>query len=107
MMTSPARRLTALVARFVAGQPLADFARDFEAFDATFDARTLPAQQRDIYWGLVDLIHLTRPDSAAPGLTREGALSPGSLSESALRDRLRHFRLVGADPDHQRDADAG
>ena len=87
-MSSPAAQINALVARFVAGQPFWDFYRDFMAFYENFDESVLSEMQRDLYWGVYDLVYMGQPDPVAPEDARVGL-----LGESTLRERLRHFHL--------------
>ena len=87
-VSSPAAQINALVDRFVAGQPFWDFHRAFMAFYESFDESVLPEMQRDLYWGLYDLVYMGQPDPVAPENARVGL-----LGESALRERLRHFLL--------------
>lgn len=87
-MTSPTARINALVSRFVTGQPVADFQRDFLAFHEGFDQSVLPEAQRDAYWAVYDLVYMARPDPGSPEESESGG-----LREATLRDRLRHFHL--------------
>ena len=87
-MPAPAAQINALVERFVAGQPVEEFQRDFMAFYESFDRSVLSDAQRDAYWAVFDLVRMSQP---GPGMGGLGTV--GYLDEDALRERLRHFHL--------------
>ena len=86
---SSAEQLTAIVQRFVAGQPFMEFWRAFMDFhDAHPEPADLSAAEQASYEQLYELAYMGAADPVAP---EDHAV--GLVGEAELRERLRSFTL--------------
>ena len=94
---NPAAEIDSLITRFVAGQAFYDFWKAFMDFYEAFDDSVLSPEQRVRFEQLYEWVYMGQPDPTA-----DAERELGLVGESEMRERLRNFRVAGAEVRQER-----